>query len=113
MNLLLKCINWRYPRVNATSKVGIWAGDIITVKPKIIIGIYFIGIRHGKQNKVVCWSGVWDAWNHITIITIGKNPNENKLNYSGSTENKLKMIIPISVSTKFINKFWIIVSIRI
>jgi hypothetical protein len=39
-------------------------------------GIYFIGIRQGRQQKVVCSSGFYEALCHVNIIITGKMPNE-------------------------------------
>lgn len=54
MNLLLNCINCKYPRANAVNKGKKIPGDKNKQNAKMITGIHFIGMRHGIQQKVVC-----------------------------------------------------------
>lgn len=80
-------MNWTYPKINAIIKDVINIDAKIKTNPRIMKGIYFIGIKHGIQQKVVCWSGFCDAWYQINIITNGNIPNENIGKLSNSIEN--------------------------
>ncbi len=76
-------------------------------------GIYFIGIRQGRQQKVVCSSGFYEALCHVNIIITGKMPNEYNGKFWEFTDNITWIIILITHITKLINKFCKNVSIKI
>ena len=54
MNLLLKCMNYKYPKTKAVNKGKNIPGAKNKQNANMITGINFIGIRHGMQQKVVC-----------------------------------------------------------
>lgn len=67
-------MNCKYPSKNAVSNGKNIPGAMNKQNAKIMTGIHFIGMRHGIQQKVVCWSGFYAACAHTKIIHIGNSP---------------------------------------
>ena len=67
-------MNCKYPITKAVNKGKNIPGAKNKQNAKMITGIHFIGIRHGMQQKVVCWSGFCAACAQTNIIHMGNNP---------------------------------------